>query len=246
MHQAHGDGLVIDIVESDASAVDLVTTAARRCGLETRLCTTASAYRESPAPTAAACLVVGFGPTPDAATDQLVRDTCGGRRPTPVIAIGAAADLTRLADYSDVGRLKPLPKPLDAQRLETALRHATQVEAPRLAATRRFHQLAELVGRLSDREFAIMQAIAAGRLNKGVATDLQMSIRTVENDRAKILTKLNVESSAEAIATYVEYRTLAGLGYRVDKAASPARGPHGDLRTLDSSRLSDPDSTATS
>ncbi len=49
---------------------------------------------------------------------------------------------------------------------------------------------------LSSREMEILQLIAEGRANKQVASDLGISIKTVEKHRQNLMTKLNIHDTA--------------------------------------------------
>src|SRR5258707_6363469 len=50
---------------------------------------------------------------------------------------------------------------------------------------------------LSDREREILELVAAGHTSKGIARQLQLSPRTVDNHRARIMAKLRVENCAQ-------------------------------------------------
>ena len=58
--------------------------------------------------------------------------------------------------------------------------------------------------RLSDREFQIMRMIASGRKVKEIAADLCLSPATIGTYRARILSKLNLQSNAELIHYTIE------------------------------------------
>ena len=51
--------------------------------------------------------------------------------------------------------------------------------------------------RLTAREHQVLARIVAGRLNKQIADDLGISIKTVEAHRANIMDKLNVRTMAD-------------------------------------------------
>jgi DNA-binding NarL/FixJ family response regulator len=53
--------------------------------------------------------------------------------------------------------------------------------------------------RITPRETEIVRLLAAGKSNKEIATLLQITVRTVETHRAKIMLKLGVHSLAELI-----------------------------------------------
>ena len=59
---------------------------------------------------------------------------------------------------------------------------------------------------LSDREREVMQRVAAGKLNKVIADELHISVRTVEVHRAKVFSKLGVRSAAEVATLLAQMR----------------------------------------
>jgi two-component system response regulator TtrR len=54
-----------------------------------------------------------------------------------------------------------------------------------------------VLGRLTAREQQVLERIVAGRLNKQIAGDLNISIKTVEAHRANIMEKLEVTTVAD-------------------------------------------------
>ena len=57
----------------------------------------------------------------------------------------------------------------------------------------------ELLSKLTPRENQVLERITAGRLNKQIADDLSISIKTVEAHRANIMTKVEARTVAELI-----------------------------------------------
>ena len=55
----------------------------------------------------------------------------------------------------------------------------------------------ELLAKLTPRENQVLERITAGRLNKQIADDLSISIKTVEAHRANIMTKVEARTVAE-------------------------------------------------
>ncbi|MEO8121907.1 MAG: LuxR C-terminal-related transcriptional regulator, partial [Rhodoferax sp.] len=56
-----------------------------------------------------------------------------------------------------------------------------------------------LMARLTLREAQVLERIVAGRLNKQIADDLGISIKTVEAHRANIMEKLNANTVADLL-----------------------------------------------
>ncbi|MCR9141095.1 MAG: response regulator transcription factor [bacterium] len=52
---------------------------------------------------------------------------------------------------------------------------------------------------LSRRELEVLKLIASGKMNKDIAKDLKISIRTVESHRAKIMDKLDLRNVADLV-----------------------------------------------
>jgi FixJ family two-component response regulator len=75
--------------------------------------------------------------------------------------------------------------------LEKARSESTNVQQQRAAAER--------LGKLTAREHQVLERIIAGRLNKQIADDLGISIKTVEAHRANIMEKLNVNTVADLL-----------------------------------------------
>lgn len=62
--------------------------------------------------------------------------------------------------------------------------------------------------RLTTRERQVMQLVAEGRSNKQVATVLHVSVRTVENHRANVLRKLNLDSVPDLVRYAIRHKMI--------------------------------------
>jgi DNA-binding NarL/FixJ family response regulator len=71
---------------------------------------------------------------------------------------------------------------------------AKRLHAAKLPATGK--AIRQRVARLSSRELEVLQLIAEGAPNKQVATELSISIKTVEKHRQSIMRKLNIHEVA--------------------------------------------------
>ena len=93
------------------------------------------------------------------------------------------------------------------------------------AAVRRLEQLLAIEEQLTGRERQVLSLIMAGRLNKSIAREMDISVRTVENIRARLMKKYGVDHVAQVASLANERQTLQSLVRAVadgEGSASPA------------------------
>ena len=91
--------------------------------------------------------------------------------------------------------------PVQMSANEAALRHEVRAFlAHELAqAFKLDEQINKLYSKLTTRELQVLERIVSGRLNKQIADDLNISIKTVEAHRANIMDKLQVTTVADLL-----------------------------------------------
>jgi DNA-binding NarL/FixJ family response regulator len=108
-----------------------------------------------------------------------------------------------------------LPKDSLAQELVTALRkvaHGGRYVSAALAeqlvfeVTRKSDQ--PLHSELSDREYQVLCLLAAGNAVSDIAQELALSVKTISTYRTRILSKLNLKSSAELIRYAIRHQLV--------------------------------------
>lgn len=82
----------------------------------------------------------------------------------------------------------------------------TYFECERLLA--KLAHLQAMRDKLKPRELQVLELLVAGRLNKQIANDLSVSMRTVESIRSRIMQKLNVHHVAQAATIESEVKLL--------------------------------------
>ena len=90
-----------------------------------------------------------------------------------------------------------IEKPFDQAKLKAQVER--MLAQAREAASRRERERINqaLMSRLTAREQQVLERIMAGRLNKQIADDLGISIKTVEAHRANIMDKLKANTVAD-------------------------------------------------
>ena len=123
------------------------------------------------------------------------------RSPLPIVFVTGHGDVPMAVDTMKKGALDFIQKPFDESQLldlvERMLEHARLAFAEHQQAASRD----ALMSKLTTREAQVLERIVAGRLNKQIADDLGISIKTVEAHRANIMEKLNANTVADLLKT---------------------------------------------
>ena len=121
------------------------------------------------------------------------------KSPLPIVFITGHGDVPMAVDTMKKGALDFIQKPFNEEELlglvERMLNHAREAFTGHQQAASRDALLAKLTGR----EAQVLERIVAGRLNKQIADDLGIPIKTVEAHRANIMEKLNANTVADLL-----------------------------------------------
>ena len=119
--------------------------------------------------------------------------------PLPIAFITGHGDVPMAVDSMKKGAMDFIQKPFKEDDLVPLVEH--MLEQARATFTE--HQQAAsrdaLLAKLTGREAQVLERIVAGRLNKQIADDLGISIKTVEAHRANIMEKLNANTVADLL-----------------------------------------------
>ena len=121
------------------------------------------------------------------------------KSPLPIVFITGHGDVPMAVDTMKKGAMDFIQKPFKEDQLvglvERMLDHAKESFAGyQLSVDRE-----ALLSKLTLRESQVLERIVAGRLNKQIADDLGISIKTVEAHRANIMEKLSANTVADLL-----------------------------------------------
>ena len=115
----------------------------------------------------------------------------------PVLFLSGHGDIPMAVDALKNGAFDFLEKPYSDNALAVRVEQALAVDATMHQHDARAAERAARLQSLTEREREVMQRVAAGKLNKVIADELHVSVRTVEVHRARVYAKLGVRSAAE-------------------------------------------------
>lgn len=115
----------------------------------------------------------------------------------PVIFLTGHGDVPMAVQALKDGAFDFVEKPYDDNALVDKVLAAIAQDTSRTLREDSIHLLEQKLAQLTRREEEVMQRILAGKLNKVIADELGIAMRTVEVHRAHIFEKMQVRSAVE-------------------------------------------------
>ncbi len=123
------------------------------------------------------------------------------KSPLPIVFITGHGDVPMAVSSMKKGAMDFIEKPFKEEELVSLVER--MLEKARVSFSQHLEAASRdaLLSRLTAREAQVLERIVAGRLNKQIADDLGISIKTVEAHRANIMEKLNANTVADLLKT---------------------------------------------
>ena len=121
------------------------------------------------------------------------------RSPLPVVFVTGHGDVPMAVSTMKKGAMDFIEKPFKEEELTTLVERMFDQARESFSMHQEAASREALLGRLTMREGQVLERIVAGRLNKQIADDLGISIKTVEAHRANIMEKLSANTVADLL-----------------------------------------------
>ncbi len=127
---------------------------------------------------------------------ELQEELIARKAPLPIVFITGHGDVPMAVSTMKKGAVDFLEKPFNEADLRRIVAGMLEIAKERVAEAQKQRSQQAIFERLTAREQQVLERIVAGRLNKQIAGDLNISIKTVEAHRANIMEKLEVTTVA--------------------------------------------------
>ncbi len=121
----------------------------------------------------------------------------------PVIIMTGHGDVPLAVRAMKAGAIDFLEKPVDDSALVQSVQRALAAAEASVNAAAEAVEATSRIAALTERERQVMDLMAAGRPNKIIAYELDISPRTVEIHRARVMEKMHAKSLAELVRMVV-------------------------------------------
>lgn len=205
------DNTVI-IVDDDASVRDALSLLLGLRGYRTLLFESALTFLEAYRSEWYGCLLLDLRmPKMDGLTLQeelLKKGSC-----LPVIVITGHGDVASARQAFRLNAIDFLEKPLDEERLIQAIEEAFRWQSDNRRYIESQVSLKKRLEVLTPREREVLDLIVAGHHNRHISGILDISVRTVEVHKARVMTKLGAGSVSELVQICMgQPRQIYGIG----------------------------------
>ena len=117
----------------------------------------------------------------------------------PVIFMSARADIAKAVSAVKHGAIDFIEKPFDYKKIVALAQDCLFRDGLLRGARGNLEAKQARLALLTQREREVMHHVISGKINRVIAEELQIGVKTVEAHRAKIMEKLGVDSVAEMV-----------------------------------------------
>jgi FixJ family two-component response regulator len=126
----------------------------------------------------------------------------------PIVFVSGHGDVPTAVSAIKGGAVDFIQKPFGYREVLSIIRRAFERDAEIREKRARRAQLAERLAALTEREREVMHGVIGGKLNKVIADELDISVKTVEFHRAKVMEKMGAASVAMLVQLMSQYQAL--------------------------------------
>jgi FixJ family two-component response regulator len=201
------DEPIVYVIDDDESIRELLTWLMKREKLRVEAFGNAQSFLKAWRPNQPGCLVLDLF-MPGMSGLDLQQYLNAHEVEVPVIFLSGRADVSRAVEAVKSGAFDFVEKPFDYKRIVALVRECLERDARLRSEREQRRLLADRVAGLTQREREVMDRVVAGQLNRVIAEELDISIKTVEAHRSHIMEKLGVSSLAELVQAVLEAKRV--------------------------------------
>jgi two-component system response regulator FixJ len=189
---------IVHVVDDDRAVRDSLSFLMKSVGFESMAYDSAEAFLAKADLNRPGCLIVDIRMQGMSGLElqQLLNERSSK---LPVIIITGHGDVPMAVQAMKAGAVDFLEKPYDNQLLIARIRQSLQQISKEQDKENRVAKEKSRLAQLTPRELEVMKLLVAGKHNKAIADDLDISVRTAEAHRAKVMKKLHADSLSDIV-----------------------------------------------
>ena len=189
---------IVYLVEDDDAVRDSLQMVLESVGHKVAAYSRGDAFLEDFSTEMAGCLVLDIR-MPGMNGMELQRQLNSRNSILPIIFVTGHGDVPMAVEAMQKGAVDFVQKPYREEELLGKIQQAIAADAESRAELAEKHKIVERLQELTPREKQVMDLMIEGKANKVIAFDLDISQRTVEIHRARVMEKMGVRSLAHLV-----------------------------------------------
>lgn len=216
MHELNSDKNNISVIALESQGADAVSSVIRSLGFSENRFASVDEFLNATELVSPSCIVVYAGNQAAAAKDFQTRisERCACSAPTILIANVELRDAVKLMEQ---GALTVLTAQFNDAELGEYLKIAVEKDLESEAARKRLKELESYRNALSDRQLKILNMVEQGHSNRQIANWFDLSQRTIELERARLMSAFQSASLAQLVSKWTELRVLSRKWHQSDQ-----------------------------
>ncbi|MDF1653490.1 MAG: response regulator transcription factor [Coxiellaceae bacterium] len=190
---------IIHIVDDDTAMCESLRWLIESVGFTVKIYPGAKAFLDNYEDAGHGCLLLDVR-MPEMSGLELQEQLNKNHIEIPIIFITGHGDVPMAVRAMKAGALEFLNKPFNDQELLDCINRAIEYDSQRRQSSTERNHIMERLEQLTTRERQVLKELVTGKLNKVIAADLELSIKTIELHRSNIMRKLQSRSLAQIIS----------------------------------------------
>jgi two-component system response regulator FixJ len=193
------------LVDDDDAVRDAVQMLLIARGFQVRTFSSAETFLEQCNPDHSGCLALDI--RMPGMSGLKLQEILGARAiRLPIIFMTAHGDIPMAVEAVKTGAFDFIEKPFEEERLLQSVGRAIRADVEMRTQRKQFASDEARLASLSDREREVLDRVLSGTTSKAIADELEISVKTVEFHRARIMSKLHAGSLAKLFQMVLPYR----------------------------------------
>ena len=200
------DRQLVHVIDDDEALRESLAFLLRSAKIGSRLYADASTFLNALGTLDGGCVVTDVR-MPGLSGIDLLKRLRDIKSALPVIVITGHGDVPMAVSALKKGAVDFIEKPFNDKELLRVIGECLERERTTRAQRLREGEAGRRLASLTEREREVMDLVLAGKLNKQIADVLNISIKTVEVHRARIMDKMAVRTVAELVQAAMPHRS---------------------------------------
>ena len=197
--------LIVYLIDDDKAVLNSQLELLTAAGVSVQSFSSAESFLATLTPQSAGCVITDLKMSGMSGLD-LQRKLIASNSPLPLIVVSGHANVPTTVEVMENGAITLLQKPYDAHEFLEAVQRGLDQFVENRGRSAELNSIQRRLDSLSEAEMSVLELMIAGRPNKVISTELEISMRTVDRRRSIVLEKMQVDSAPELarLVTLVE------------------------------------------